>query len=560
MANEKFKVKFGLAVGDTAATVDGTTGNIVTSGTLDVQGGTVTDSTGALSITTGASNGDITLDPNGTGNVVCTFSNGGNLTNDRNYVFGAIRNATTQSNGDIWVLDADSGGAGTLAVRGISIDNSTDFATKNAGTVVRNYSNTAGFSPRVVFERSRYTGTPATPATLSSGDTIGTIAGTGYSSTLGWINDTLPFAPAVLNLVTAEAWASNTNLGTQLTVSLAPTATTITTVTNLVAVMAANPQTFASRSDAFTWANGKTGTTQTMALDVSGNLTVTGDVRINGNNIQNSAGLASIDLTSGNTITIVRANTALFQTAADVEYASINATGSEFTCSGITNYIRTGTSSGVFPPLLARYKRSDTTGSNNGDGSQILLGTGGTTTTDNLARFDATYVTGGNHQFGIAVSSDSFSSVTNSTYKATREKTEILATATGGGTSNVIMEVTNAQILNNRAHRNALTTGTVARGGDYAVPATANGSIELTITAGSGITHIDVDAVASDAATGGMYSILIYNNSGNNNIDVQVRNNGVNIGLANNMDAGDRAMASVYVVGGYAACEIMDAA
>jgi hypothetical protein len=57
-----------------------------------------------------------------------------------------------------------------------------------------------------------------------------------------------------------------------------------------------------------------------------------------------------------------------------------------------------------------------------------------------------------------------------------------------------------------------------------------------------------------------MYSILIYNNSGNNNIDVQVRNNGVNIGLANNMDAGDRAMASVYVVGGYAACEIMDAA
>jgi hypothetical protein len=70
MANEKFKVKFGLAVGDTSATIDGTTGNIITAGTLDVQGGTITDSTGALSITTGAGNGNITLTPNGTGDVI----------------------------------------------------------------------------------------------------------------------------------------------------------------------------------------------------------------------------------------------------------------------------------------------------------------------------------------------------------------------------------------------------------------------------------------------------------------------------------------------------------
>lgn len=40
MSNEKFKVKFGLAVGDTAATVDGTTGNIVTNGSLQLTGST----------------------------------------------------------------------------------------------------------------------------------------------------------------------------------------------------------------------------------------------------------------------------------------------------------------------------------------------------------------------------------------------------------------------------------------------------------------------------------------------------------------------------------------
>ena len=40
MSNEKFKVKFGLAVGDTAATVDGTTGNIITTGVLQTDDGT----------------------------------------------------------------------------------------------------------------------------------------------------------------------------------------------------------------------------------------------------------------------------------------------------------------------------------------------------------------------------------------------------------------------------------------------------------------------------------------------------------------------------------------
>ena len=256
--------------------------------------------------------------------------------------------------------------------------------------------------------------------------------------------------PGFINFSAAETWSTGSGsgpfFGTQFGLTLAPTATAIQSSGNLVACLTVNPQTFASRSDAFTWANGKTGTTQTMALDVSGNLTVTGDVRINGNNIQNSAGLASIDLTSGNTLTTVRANTALFQTAADVEYASINATGSTFICSGLTNFIRTGTDNGIRPPFVARYKRTDTTGSNNGDGSQVILGTGGTSTTDNIARFDATYATGGNHQFGIAVSSDSFSSVTNATYKATREKTEILATPAGGGTSAVRLTVEDTKI------------------------------------------------------------------------------------------------------------------
>lgn len=50
MANEKFKVKFGLAVGDTVATIDGSTGDIATSGDLAVGGGDITTiaSTGSI--------------------------------------------------------------------------------------------------------------------------------------------------------------------------------------------------------------------------------------------------------------------------------------------------------------------------------------------------------------------------------------------------------------------------------------------------------------------------------------------------------------------------------
>jgi len=208
--------------------------------------------------------GNITLAPNTVGDIALTFNNGGNLINSRNYVFGEIRNATTESNGDIWVLDADAGGAGTLPVRGVSIDNSGVETTKNAGVVVRNYSATAGFSPRVVFERSR--GTAASPTTLSSGDAIGTIAATGYSSTLNWINDTLPFAPAVINLTTSEAWVNNTNLGTNFAVLLAPTATTMTTAANLITTITHNPQSATYRSDAFTFRQGKTGTTDLLLL------------------------------------------------------------------------------------------------------------------------------------------------------------------------------------------------------------------------------------------------------------------------------------------------------
>lgn len=429
MSNEKFKVKFGLAVGDTAATIDATTGeviaalnndgqvkigkgsgtngridvgnrdrlvagspfidfnssvnaidfdvrliasggsgtdgqgtltayaaSIVTTGTLDVQGGTITNSTGALSITTGASNGNITLtpngtgdvilstdtvqvgdsnatatittngtgnlvlntnngtnagtltlangangvitlDPNGTGNVAVTFANGGNLTNDRNYVFGAIRNATTAGIGDIWALNV----TGTVQPnRGVNLDNSAD-TTKMPATVLRTYNSTSTNRGFLVFEKAR--GTAASPTAVQSGDIFGSIIASGCNGAGTFINDTTTAAPVIVNFSAAENFVSNTNIGGSLSVLMAPTATTVTGIGSLITVISANPQTFACRSDSYTWSNGKTGTTQRMSLDVSGNLTVSGDLTVTGNDIKNSGGSSVISMSSGNTTT-----------------------------------------------------------------------------------------------------------------------------------------------------------------------------------------------------------------------------------------------------------------
>jgi hypothetical protein len=240
-----------------------------------------TGSSPTITASGGDSNVGINIVAKGTGDVALTFNNGGNLTNTRNYVFGAIRNTTTDSNGDIWVLDADAGGAGTLPYRGVSIDNSADTA-KNAGTLLRNYSNTSAFAGRLIFERAR--GTAASPTTLSSGDQLGAIGASGYSSTLGWINDTLPVQPANMVFSTAEAWVNNTNLGTTFAMNLTPTATTVTTAANLVQVINHNPQAATYRSDAFTFRQGKTGTTDLLTLGTS-----TSTLSSNQINIQASA-------------------------------------------------------------------------------------------------------------------------------------------------------------------------------------------------------------------------------------------------------------------------------
>ena len=313
MANEKFKVKFGLAVGDTAATIDGTTGNIVTTGDVDVKGGDITNSTGGLTLNSNSgtiimnSNGTLgfTLNPitgfsstgssisgttltigtlvSGTIAIGQIISGGGTLSGTQitagsgsswtvsisqtvsssaitgvynpnadftgNIVKGVIR--TGEATGDIWQVFGPSG-----QTTGLSLDN-TDKVADRTGIVLRNYgASLSGAVPRISIVGEAARGTAAVPLNLNQGNSIIDIIANGYTST-GWATDLAASAPGLMRFNTAEAWNNGSNnVGTTFQVLTMPTATALSG-TNLQATIAANPQSFTTRSDQYNWNKGK---------------------------------------------------------------------------------------------------------------------------------------------------------------------------------------------------------------------------------------------------------------------------------------------------------------
>jgi hypothetical protein len=334
-----------------------------------------TSQTVASSSITGA--GNITLAPITAGSVALSLANGGNLTNNRNYVHGVIRNTTTaNTNGDIWELNTSAAQSATNPYfRGLSLDNSAD-TTRGPATLLRSYSGGAvagsGSRGRVIFEKAR--GTAASPTAVQSADVLGSVDVTGYTST-GWLNDTIPAITGTSTFAATENWVSNTNLGTNFNVALAPTATTIASGANLITVLSVSPQSAAHRSDATTFSQGKSGTTT----------------------------YASLGLT-GNTITALNASNV---------------------------FVRQGTTTTTVPGLILRYSRTDQTGSSDLDGVDFRLSTAGTTTTNNISRIESQYRTSGLHEFGITVSSDNFVADTDTIYFAKADQTKIRTTPAG---------------------------------------------------------------------------------------------------------------------------------
>jgi hypothetical protein len=168
-------------------------------------------------------------------------------------------------------------------------------------------------------------------------------------------------------------------------------------------------------------------------------------------------------------------------------------------------------------------------------------------------------MTGGDHIYTIqAAAGDQTSGSPSWLNLTTFAPTQTIirdGTAGSGGSTNSIMEITNAQILNNRAHRNSITTGTVTEGSTYTPDATASNSISLTINTGSGTTVVDLINLTGQS-TGGMYTIMIHNNAASGT-PVQIKNTRINTNnlTSHTIPTGERIMVTVYIVGDYATSE-----
>jgi hypothetical protein len=251
MANKNFKVRQGLEApliaadnGTTAITMSGA--NVAVAGTLDVQGGTITDSTGALTITSGATNTNITLTPNGSGKVVSGLTQ----VADNSMVMGSLL-ATTNSSYTFLPIPITR----VSGNNGLDVASSTPIVSGNlgyaaqqqlthyTGDILAGLGTTANIVMRTANGNSvtgstlPFTGLAQTaPSGLVTGDVMGAFSFNGYATTnftdfLGTRNQGGGFIGA--NSMQIQALAAENFVDSTLTISGA----TITAVSRVNSAM-----------------------------------------------------------------------------------------------------------------------------------------------------------------------------------------------------------------------------------------------------------------------------------------------------------------------------------
>lgn len=298
--------------------------------------------------------------------------------------------------------------------------------------------------------------------------------------------------------------------------------------------------------------------------------------RLGGNvtNITNSANTQTY-ATFGATFGSINQDTLTVKNnAGTTTYATFASTGTAISGAGLHTLTRTsagtpGTTESR-PCFNIQLTRTDQAAPNNNDGTSFrtrVAGSNGTFYT--LSDLATQYATSGDVVWNLNLANGdqtgaTFSSVNTLTSKVSSTTIRAgTASATPGGSSvSDIAVFSNAKILNKRPHRSDVTTHTMARGSTYTPAATVNNFIELTLTAGTDPTYIDVDNLTV-AGEGGHQAILVYNNSGTSigNGDLIIRNNGTQINdLQSTVADGSRIIFTVYCIGNYASCEYMNAA
>jgi hypothetical protein len=308
------------------------------------------------------------------------------------------------------------------------------------------------------------------------------------------------------------------------------------------------------------------------------NLLLTDTVaRIGGNNasITNSANTATYASFSSTVNNINADAVNLRNSAGTTTYGAFASTGTTITGAGLHTLSRTtvGTPGATEsrPSFNIQLIRSDQAAPSNNDGTGFRYRTGGSNgTIYTIADMTSGYSTTGDAAWFLNLANgdqtgSTFSSVNTIQSKVTSTtiRAGTASSTPGASTVSDIAVFSDAKILNNRPHRSAVSNASIARGSTYTPGAGVNNFIELTLTAGTDPTYIDVDNLTV-AGEGGHQAILVYNNSGSTvgNGDLRIRNNGTQISdnTGTTIANGARIIFTVYCVGNYASCEYMTAA
>ena len=267
MSNEKFKVKFGLAVGDTAATVDGTTGNIVTAGDIAVNGGDITTTSTTANVVNANAT---TVNIAGAGTTVS---------------IGADTGTTTVNNN--LVADEVSVSGNLIATKGLYAQGAMD-ATYTDGIVVDYVTNLGRITVGSGDGLRIYTGGTGARTSLLYLDSSGNATVTGDVSVLGGDITTTTTNATVFN-----SGATTLNIGNAATTVSIGADTGTTTVNNSL---------------------------------VADDITTTGDAAINGGDITTSSTSATVFNATATTLNLGGAATTVTLGAATGTLTLNNAT------------------------------------------------------------------------------------------------------------------------------------------------------------------------------------------------------------------------------------------
>ena len=297
MSNEKFKVKFGLAVGDTVATIDGTSGDIVTSGDVAVNGGDLTTTAVTANLfNTNAATVNV-------GNAATSEVNLGNVSAGRVHV----KSPSFEADGNaIFTGDVAVNGGDVTTTSGVGNLFNANATTVNIGNGASTEVNLGGTGAgRVQIKPDTIVGFNTTQNVFNTIATTVNAFGAATTVSIG--------ANTGTTTINNDLVADSISVGGNIIATKGLWAKGIMDATFTDGIVAdyatGNGRISVGTADTLTFYTGGVANTQTAQLSTTGDLTLVGDAAVNGGDVTTTAGTGNLFNTTATTVNVGNAAT-----------------------------------------------------------------------------------------------------------------------------------------------------------------------------------------------------------------------------------------------------------